>query len=457
MSDRRIELGQENIPRLLIKYSVPATIGMVVNSLYNIVDTIFIGKGAGVDALAAIAVCFPIQIVVLGIGQLVGLGAASIISRRLGAGDSKVAAQVAGTSFTVITVFSILLTVVSLSFLDPILRLFSASDTVLPYARDYLSVIMVGNFFFAFAVCASSVARAEGNIKVAMYSMILGAVANAVMDPIFIFDFGFGMGIKGAAVSTVLANILSFVFLVRYYLSGKSMLEIRRKYLIPAVRFLPEMLAVGSSSFFRTIAGSLVAIVVNYAIIKHGTDSHLAVFAIANRVMIFVLMPLFGLVQGLQPIIGFNYGARNFERVKDALNRAIRISLVYCMVIYLFLIVFTAATLSLFTDNKSLVELGIPIFRITLLLLPLIGIQVIGASLFQSTGKAAIALLLSMSRQVLFLVPLVLIMPRFFGLDGVWYAMPIADTLALAVTIIWVIRERRIFDKLTVVPTEPGS
>lgn len=457
MKDRTQELAHDGIGALIMRYSVPATVGMVVNSLYNIVDTIFIGQGAGRDALAAIAVCFPIQIIILGVAQLVGLGAASIISRRLGARDPETATKVAGTAFTTVILLSLILTTVSLLFLDPILRLFGATEQILPYGRDYLSVIMGGSVFSAFAMCASAIVRSEGNIKVAMYSMILGAVANAVMDPFFIFDFGLGMGIKGAAVSTVLASSFSCIFLIVYFTRGRTLLKVKRTDLRPNVAYWPEIFSVGLSSFARTIAGSLLAIVVNHAIIVYGTELHLAIFAIANRMTIFMLMPLFGLVHGLQPIIGFNYGARNFLRVKEALNTGIRISIYYCSACFAVVMLFTYYVLRMFSSDAALLEEGVPVMRIMMMLLPLIGIQVIGASLFQAIGKAWIALFLSMSRQILFLVPLVLLLPQIFNLAGIWYAIPLADFSSLLITILWVLRERRIFDRQAEIEAASGT
>ena len=306
MDERKYELGNESIRKLLVKYSAPAMVAMFVSSMYNLVDTIFVGYGAGTLALAALAVSWPIQMVIVALGMAVGIGAASVVSRSLGAGDQARAERVAGTSFSVIGIIGLSTTVIGLLALRPLLALFGATADVMPHAVDYMSVIFVGNFFLSCSIAANNIARSEGAARVAMTSMIIGAVVNVVLD--LMFRFGLGRGIRGAAIATVIANVCTFTFLCWYFQSGRSMLRISRRDLVPVFAELPEITKIGSSTFFSMVAGSVMAIPINGLIIHYGDDIHLAVIGVANRAMMFFFLPIFGLTQGLQPIIGFNFG-----------------------------------------------------------------------------------------------------------------------------------------------------
>jgi MATE family, multidrug efflux pump len=445
MTDRKYQLGHQKIGRLLLRYSAPAMVAMLTHSLYNVVDAGFVGHGAGTDALAGLAVAFPIQMFILAIAQLVGIGSASIISRSLGAGDHRKAERTAGASFVTVGVLSVILTATGLAFLEPVLRLFGATPAVLPYAADYLSVILMGSFFFAFNVSSNNVVRSEGNAKAAMISMFIGAGTNIVLDPIFIF--GLGMGIRGAAVATVIANACVFTYLCAYFLGGKSMLRIRVSDLKPDLRRLPEVFAIGSASFVRVCAGSLMAIVLNNSIKYYGSDVHLAILGVSNRAVLFMLLPLFGLVQGLQPIVGFNYGAGNIQRVKESVGKAIAAATAIASAGFVVMMLFPGHILAMFSPDPELLREGVPILRITILWVPFVGIQIIGASVFQALGKAGPALILSMSRQVLFFIPLVLVLPRYMGLIGIWSTFPLADCLSTVLTAAWLLAAVRHLDR----------
>lgn len=444
--NRKDELKNEKISKLLIKYSTPAIIGMLFNSLYNMVDTIFVGRSGGTLAIAGLAISFPIQMLIMAIAQTVGIGAASMISRNLGAGNQRKAEKVAGTSFGTITIASIFLTILGLVFLTPLLRIFGATDNILPYAIDYLSVIVLGTFFFTFGVSSSNIVRAEGNAKVAMFTMIIGIGLNIILDPIFIF--GFNMGIRGAAIATVISQIISFIYLLSYFLRGKSILQIQRQDLAINFSLLPEMLSIGVSSFARTVAGSIFSIVLNNSLAYYGTDLHIAILGVANRILMFLLMPLFGIIQGLQPIVGFNYGAKNPQRVKEGLKLAFFAATAIAILGFFIILLFTEPLLRLFNNDPSLISEGVPILRTMVIFLPIIGFQIVGASLFQSIGKAKPALFLSMSRQILFLIPAILILPLFFKLPGVWYAFPLSDLLSAVVTLIWVWKEIQLLNNM---------
>lgn len=441
MQDRKYELGHESIGKLLWKYSTPSIVAMLVNSLYNVVDAIFVGQGVGTNALAALAVCFPIQMFILAIAQVVGIGSASIISRSLGAGDHDRANRTAGGSFALVTLLSILLTLVGLKYLNPLLRLFGATPDVLPYGAEYLSVIIGGSFFFAFAVSSNNIVRAEGNARIAMFSMLIGAITNVILDPIFIF--GFGLGVRGAAIATVIANMCAFAFLCSYFFSGKGMLRIRIQDLTPDIGEIPEVFSIGSSSLARVAAGSLMAIIVNQSITHYGSDVHLAVLGVINRILMFVALPMIGLVQGLQPIVGFNYGARNMSRVRQAVRKASLYATMMGTVSFAVLVLFPAPIFRMFSSDSRLILEGIFVIRRLILMLPFIGFQIVGASLFQALGRAWPALFLSMSRQILFLIPLVLALPLWLNLPGIWWSFPLADGLSTCVTGLWVLAEFR--------------
>lgn len=435
-------LGTQEVPRLLARLSGPAIAGMLMNSMYNLVDTIFVGQGPGTLALAALAVCFPIQLFMLAVAQTVGIGSASIISRSLGAGDKDYAERVAGSSFATAAVMAVVLAAVGISLLDPLLRLFGASDQVLPYGRRYLSVILPGGVLFAVAVSSHNLVRSEGNTKIAMFSMMIGAGTNIALDPVMIF--GLDMGIRGAAVATVIGQACSFLYLMRHFARGRSTLCIRACNLRPRLEIATKALRIGSASFARVSAGSLMAIAVNNTIMDYGEDVHLAVLGVAQRLLIFLLMPMFGLVQGLQPVVGYNYGARLYARVRRAMKLSLGAGVCYMLLWLVVLEVFPHRALSLFSSDRELLRVGAPILRILVITFPLIPFQVVGASFFQALGKALPALVLSASRRALFIVPLALLLPSFMGLRGVWFSFPIADVLATVLTLSWFGHEARL-------------
>lgn len=446
MVDRKYELGHERIGVLLAKYSAPAMVGMLVNSTYNLVDAFFIGRGVGTLGLAGLTIAFPIQMFVLGLAQVVGIGSASIISRSLGAGDHRRAERTAGTSFVMVLILGLLLSILGLSFLRPILAAFGTSEDVMPYASQYMGIILLGSTFFAFAISSSNVVRAEGNTRLAMTCMLLGAATNLVMAPILIF--GFHMGMRGAGIATVTANVAVFLNLTRYFLSGKSMLRIRRADLIPDFSLLPEMFGIGMSSFTRVAAGSVLAMVLNNSIKHYGSDVDLAALGIINRVMLFFLMPMIGLVMGLQPIAGFNYGARNIPRVKEAIWTASKFATAMSTFAFVIMMLFPRQICMIFDKNPEVVNEGVFITRIIILILPFVGFQIVGASVFQALGRAWPAIFLSLTRQLVFLIPFLLLFPTFLGLTGLWVAHPVADFLSTAVTTAWMVREIRRLEHL---------
>lgn len=444
MDDRRYELGNENIGRLLVRYALPASVGMFVNSLNGIIDTIFIGNTEhGTLALAALAVSGPIQMLILAVGMTVGIGTASVISRSLGAGNQRRAERAAGTSFATVAFLGLVMVLLGYTYLTPLLRLFGASDAVLPFAHQYLSILLVGACFFGFAISCNNVVRSEGNVKIAMIAMLFGATVNIILDPILIF--GLDMGIRGAAWANVASSLCSFSYLCRYFVSGKSMLRIRSADLIPDFTILPEVFRIGASSFARMAAGSLMAIIINKSIIHYGTDTHLAILGVSNRALMFFYMPLFGLVQGLQPIVGFNYGAGNLSRVKKAVRTGAIVGTLIASAGFVVIMIFTRPMLDLFSNDQALIDEGVNIVRITIIFMPCAGFTMIGGSFFQAIGKALPALVLTMSRQILFLIPMIVILPLYLGLLGIWVSLPAAELVSFILTTAWVIHEVRAF------------
>jgi len=437
MKQLTTRLGEQKISKLLVNLSLPATIGMMVNALYNLVDTIFVGRGVGALAIGGLTIAFPIQMVIMAFAQMIGIGAASAISRSLGAKDIEKADYVAGNSFLLIVILSSIIAAIGLTFTEPMLRLFGATDTILPYAKDYITIILWGSVFFSFAMSSNNLIRAEGNAKVAMATMLIGAILNIILDPIFIFVFK--MGVKGAALATVISKFVSFLYVLTYLYSGKSSLKVKLHHLKPKIRIMTEILTVGFASFARHATGSVVAIVVNNSLRIFGGDMALIIVGIVHRVTMFVFMPLFGVVQGMQPIVGFNYGAKKLDRVKETLKLSLITTTAIATFGWLLVQLFPFAIISVFTREPEIIEKGSTIMRIVISMIPLIGIQIVAAALFQSLGKAVPSLILALLRQVLLFIPLVIILPRVLGLGlwGIWIAYPAADILSVVLTVLF--------------------
>jgi putative MATE family efflux protein len=415
--------------------------GMMVNALYNFIDTVFLGRFVGTDAIGALAISFPIQMIIMGFGLMIGVGAASAASRALGAKEIEKADNIVGNAFIAVVVIGLLLVTIGRNYLTPILHLFGATETLLPMAYDYMNIILIGSVFLTISMVSNNIIRAEGNAKTAMYAMMIGTGFNIIMDPIFIKVLG--MGIKGAALATVLGQVLSFLYVTNYFYRGKSNFKIMLHHLKPNKKYLKEIFSVGSPTFVRNIAGSILAIVVNNSLGFYGGDLAISVYGVINRVTMFVLMPMFGVVQGFQPIASFNYGAKQFDRVIEVVKVSAKYLIVYSTVGFLIIQLFPGAIIKIFNDDLELIQLGTKAVRFVTMLIPLIGIQIIAASLFQALGKPKPALIVSMSRQTLFLIPLVLIIPKInnLGLIGIFIAFPIADFLAIILSTILLKKE----------------
>jgi len=441
MNPKSARLGEENIGKLLVSLSLPASIAMMVNGLYNVVDTIFIGQGVGSLAIGGLAIAFPVQMLIMGFAQMVGIGAASAVSRNLGANEIERADKVAGNAFTSVFLLSLLFAIFGSIFVEELLLIFGATETILPYAKEYIQVILVGSVFFSFAMMSNSLIRAEGNAKVAMTTMLIGAGFNIALDPIFIFILNFG--IRGAALATIISQFLSFLFVIYYMYSGKSSLKVKPHHLKPEWRIIKEIFSVGFSALARSSTSSIFSIVVNNSLKIYGGDMAITIFGIVNRVIAFLFMPIIGVGQGMQPIAGFNYGAKKVERVKQVIKLSLIASTTIAIFGWIIGETIPHIIIRAFTDDTRIIMDGSFVFRIVIAAIPLLGLQFVGATLFQAIGKSIPALILSLLRQFILLTPLILILPRLYNLRlfGVWIAFPIADILASIITASLIRRE----------------
>lgn len=427
------QLGGESVYKLLVKFSVPAIIGLVVNAMYNVVDRIFIGNGVGSLGIAAITISFPVMLIVIAFGVLTATGSSSLLSLKLGGQHIHEAEVIVGQAITLLSSGALFITFVGLIYLEPILKIFGASPEVLPYAKDYLQIILIGGVIQCLGYVLTNFARAEGSPNIAMFSLIIGAVTNIVLDYIFIFIFNWG--IKGAAIATVLAQLVSAIWILHYYLSGRSVLRIRIKNFKPQKKVLIAMLTLGLGPFAMQLAASLLNVLLNQSLSFYGGDTAISGFGIVYSLISLLLMPVFGISQGVQPIIGYNYGAKRYDRVKEALLLSTIGATIVVTVGFIITRVYPHELIALFNaQDQELISLGTKSLRIFLMFLPIVGFQVIGANYFQAVGKPKQAMLLSLSRQVLLLVPALFILPRFFGLDGILMAGPISDVVATIMT-----------------------
>lgn len=425
-------LGEQPVGRLLWKFSVPAITGMVVNALYNIVDSVFVGRGVGELGLAAVTIAFPLVIVLMGFGMLVGVGASARISICLGQKDKAMAELILGNATGLLFLLAAGLTAALLVFLDPLLILLGATPELLPMAREFTRVLLLGSIFMYLSFGLNSVIRAQGHPKTAMATMLIAAGLNVVLNPIFIF--GLHLGISGSALATVIAQAVAAFWVLLFLRSEKSFLKLHWKNLKPKRSIVAEIVSIGSSPFLMQIAASVVGVLFNHSLILYSGELGVAAMGIINRVAMLLVMPVFGISQGAQPIIGYNFGANNFQRVKETLYKAGVAATLICCAAFLIVQIFDESIIRLFNGNEELIAIGAFGMRIYLFMLPIIGFQVVCTTYFQAVGKARQAIFLSLSRQFVFLLPLVLLLPRFFGLTGIWLAGPAADLVSSLLT-----------------------
>ncbi|MDW7730815.1 MAG: MATE family efflux transporter [Methanolobus sp.] len=441
-------LGTESVNKLLWKLSTPAIIGLLVQAFYNLVDTLFVGRALGeqsVLGIAGVAVAFPLQMLMMAISIGIGVGGSSVVSRMLGSRDIKKAERTLGNVFTYTLVLSIIFQIIFFFNVDTLLNLFGATADNLLYAKEYSVVILQGTLAFTFGFVLNNLVRAEGNSKVAMNNMVFSGVLNIFLDAILMF--GFGMGVKGAALATVLAQLAGTIYLLYYYLSGKSPLKLELPNFVPKFDLIKGITAIGFGSFVMGASNSFMLLVLNNVLAIYGGNLSIAVFGVAIKLLMLVLMPIIGVSHGLQPIVGYNYGAENYARVNESVRTSLLVTTLIGVAGFIILSIFPGTFFSLFSSDSDLISSGASALRIMILATPLIGLNVIGTTLFQATGKVKPSFFLSMCRQILFLIPLVLLLPYYFDVSGVWMAFPLSDLMAGLLSMFLIVREYRYFQR----------
>lgn len=443
--DQSRQLGEEKVSKLLLKFSIPAIVGMLVNALYNVVDRIFIGNSVGSLGIAGITIGFPIMLAIMAFAMLIGIGANSLISIRLGEGKKEEAELILGNAMVLLIGVAVIISAIGLIFLEPLLRSFGASEAVLPYAKDYLGIILWGAVAQTIGFGMNNFIRAEGNPKIAMFTMLIGAILNTILAPIFIFVFGWG--IKGAAIATILSQTVSAVWVLYHFLGGKSILKVHLKNLKLHLPMVVKIITLGAAPFLMQMAASLLNVIMNKSLTVYGGDIAVSGMGVVMSITMLILMPIFGINQGAQPIIGYNYGALKFDRVKKTLKLAIFAATSIAFIGFIATRLFSYQLVAMFNrEDAELLKFGARAIKIFLIFLPIIGFQIVSSNYFQAVGKPKHASFLGLSRQVLILIPAMLILPRFYGLDGLLMAGPVADLTSSIITGIFLIMEMRHLD-----------
>ena len=426
--DRTKELGTKPIGSLLIQYAVPAIIAMTASSLYNMVDSIFIGQGVGAMAIAGLAITFPLMNLSAAFGAMIGVGTATMISVRLGQKNREEAQHFFGNSLTLNVLIGVLFMAGVLAFLDPILYFFGASEQTLPYAREYMEWILYGNVFTHLYFGLNAVLRSAGHPKTAMYATILTVLLNSVLDPFFIY--GLQLGIRGAAIATVISQCVSLTWQIYIFSRPSEVVFIRRDTLRLRSHIVGGILSIGLSPFLMNACSCLVVLLINRGMVEYGGDLAVGAYGIVNRVLFIFAMIVMGFNQGMQPIAGYNYGAELHDRVREVLNRTIAYATFVMTTGFLLCELFAEFIVRAFTTDPELIAIAARGMRIDMALFPVIGFQMVTGNFFQSIGQAGKSIYMSLTRQLIFLVPGLLILPRFWGLDGVWISLPVSDALA---------------------------
>ncbi|MEX0780406.1 MAG: MATE family efflux transporter [Balneolales bacterium] len=433
MDNQQDFFGTEPLGKLLRNQAVPAAIGIMVMSVYGIVDTIFVGLWVGSLGIAAITVVLPITFLVASIGMGIGVGGASIISRAFGEGDDNKAFRTFGNQVLLSLLLNIIFICLGFIFIEEILSLFGGRGDVQEPAVTYFFFVLLGVPFLGWAMMSNNVIRAEGYPRTAMLILIIPAVVNTILDPIFIVWLD--MGIAGAAWATSISYMVSATFSVWFFLKGGSKMKLGKKYLTPDMPLIKETLSLGSVTFARQGTISLLSVVLNNSLFFYGGEMGLSIYGIISRLLFFVNFPVLGITQGFVPIVGYNYGAKMMDRVARLIKIAITSATLISLVIFSILMIFAPHIISIFTNNESLIEQTTPALRRVFLLTPLLAINLLGSAYFQAIGKVRPALILSLSKQGFLLIPLVFLLPTQFGLNGIWISFPLADLGAALITI----------------------
>lgn len=432
--EKALILGREKIGRLLINYALPAVVAQIASSLYNVIDRIFIGQGVDAMAISGLALTFPFMNLAAAFGALVGVGAATMVSIKLGEKDYDTARLVLGNVIILNIIFGVGFTLVCLPFLEPILYALGGSPQTVPYAKDYMFVILIGNVFTHLYLGLNSVLRSSGYPEKAMWVTVASVVMNAVLAALFIFVFDWG--ISGAAWATVLTQAMTTFVLIFMLLKRNKVVYITKECLHLKRKIVAQACAIGASPFATNLVGCLVVIIFNISLKKYGGDLAIGAYGIVNSVAFMFLMVVLGVTQGMQPIVGYNYGAKRLDRVLKCLKLSLILGGLVTTVGFIASEFIPGLLASAFTTDRKLIDLSVIGFRILMAMSPVIGLQVVAASFFQSVGFAKKAIFLSLTRQLIFLIPGLLIFPLFMGLNGVWFACPVADFSAFVITMI---------------------
>lgn len=440
-----IELGTENIGKLLKQYAIPAIIAMIASSLYNITDSIFIGHGVGPLAISGLAITFPLMNLAAAFGSLVGAGAATLLSVRLGQKDYTTANSILGNVFIMNLFIGISFTIISLLFLDPILYFFGASEKTLPYAHDFMVIILSGNVITHMYLGLNSMLRSSGKPRQSMYATIFTVLINLVLNPLLIFVFNWG--IRGSAIATVISQTSVLIWQIYLFCDKNNFIHIQKGIFKLNKYIVKDSLSIGMSPFLMNAAASVIVIIINQGLLKYGGDLAVGAYGIVNRIAFLFVTIVLGLNQGMQPIAGYNFGAKLYPRVTQVLKKTILgATLVMCTG---FLVVESVphAVASIFTTDKELIDIASLGLRMVFICYPIVGFQIVTSTFFQSIGMAQKAIILSLTRQILFLIPFLLILPKFFGIAGIWLSMPLADFFATILAAIMLYKQYKEFNR----------
>lgn len=428
------ELGTERIPKLLKQYAVPAIIAMTASSLYNMVDAIFIGHGVGPYAISGLALTFPFMNLAAAFGTLVGVGASTMASMLLGQKNYDIARKVLGNVVVLNFIIGLLFTIVALVFLDPILYFFGASENTISYAREYMQIILAGNVITHVYFGLNSLLRSAGHPKKAMAATIMTVLLNAILDPLFIFTFD--MGIRGAAVATILAQVVALVLVVVWFCDKRELIHFERGIFRLERRIVKDSIVIGLAPFLMNFVACFVVIIINMRLKTYGGDLAIGAYGIVNRISFVFIMIVSGLTQGMQPIAGYNYGARQMSRVYEVLKKTLLYATVVLTAGFLIGELCPGLVVAIFTDDPELMEKSIKGMRLVVGMFPLVSLSMVIGNFFQSIGQPKQAIFLSLSRQVVFLIPSLWILPMFFDIAGVWVSFMVSDFLASVVAVI---------------------
>lgn len=438
-------LGTEKVGKLLIQYAVPAIIAMTASSLYHITDSIFIGHGVGALAISGLAITFPLMNLAAAFGSLVGAGAATLLSIRMGQKDYETANTILGNALTLNVIIGVGFSLLAFAFLDPILYFFGASEVTLPYARDFMQVILLGNVVTHLFLGLNGMLRSSGKPEKAMYATIATVLINLVLNPLFIFVFEWG--IKGSAWATVISQTIMLMWQLRLFSNKNSFIHLQKKAFRLQKKIVVDSLSIGMSPFLMNAVSCLIVIVINQGLLRTGGDLAIGAFGIVNRIAYLFIMVVMGLNQGMQPIAGYNFGAMLYKRVNEVLKKSIILATGVTTLGFLVVYAFPEAIAGMFTRDSELIDLSKNGLRIVFLTYPIIGFQMVTANFFQSIGMVGKAIFMSLSRQLLFLLPCLLIFPYYWGIDGIWYSMPAADLISSIVAAFLLIYQFRQFNR----------